>query len=60
MPRRSAGFIGRRHQLTMLLAAPDRARAALAVAGDAGIGKTRLVEEFAAGEALHEPEDRVR
>src|SRR5262245_39168772 len=54
-------FVGREGELRRLVAAFDRARAGhgclVAVSGDAGIGKTRLVEELARATAL--PPGRV-
>ncbi|MCV2489548.1 AAA family ATPase [Geodermatophilus sp. YIM 151500] len=51
MPRRTAGFIGRSEQLDALLAALGRAAAGspalVAVTGEAGLGKSRLLDRFA-------------
>ena len=47
----SSGFVGRASELARLLAALQRAEqgrpAMVLVAGDAGVGKTRLLAEFA-------------
>jgi DNA-binding CsgD family transcriptional regulator/tetratricopeptide (TPR) repeat protein len=60
----SPSIVGREPQLAELTAALAEVRAGrgrlLFVAGEAGVGKTRLVQEFAAGLALHEGVEVLR